>query len=184
METVNFAEVVEEFKTVAEVRALIVLNGMKITPTPEALDKAIVYCACVSPYIGPADSADWRLFTVEIGEDFTNVHLPSWLVDTALQFVTDDELDTVIETTPIEAWITGLRDLARNVPPAYHRAATIELCDAIEDAGKVMPEEHRAKVQKAVADKVARVRKQKEAQRNGEPVPDQGRDIRVAIIGL
>jgi hypothetical protein len=58
------------------------------------------------------------------------------------------------------------------------------LCDAIEDAGKGMPEDHRAKVQKAVADKVARVRKQKEAQRNGEPVPDGGRDIRVAIIGL
>jgi len=183
METVNFQEVVEEFQTLAEVRALIVLNGLGHVLINKAdFDKAVVYCACTSPYIGPADQADWRLFTVEIGDDFTNVHLPAWLVDTCLQFVTDDELDNVIANTPIEAWIIGLRNLARNSP--VPRTATIELADAIEDAAKDMPEDHKVKVQEAVLAKVTRVRKQKEAQRNGEPVPDGGRDIRVAIIGL
>jgi len=185
METVNFNEVVEEFKTTAEVRALIVLNGLgKKTPTLDEWETAIVHCACISPYIGPADCADWRIFTVEIGSDFNNVHLPNWLVDTALKFVTDDELDTLIAETPIENWIAGLGELARTAPPGYaQRIPTIELCKAIESAGKDLPEEHRQKVQKAVTDKVKRVREQKAAAARGETV-DDNRDIRVAIIGL
>ena len=181
--TIN--DVISEFKTVAEVRALIVLNGLGRHPvTREDYDKAILHCACTSPYVGPSEHADWRLFTVECGEDFNNVHLPQWLVDTALQFVTDDELDNIINDVPIENWVTGLVTMAQNVPEGYVNPDAIALCEGIEEAGKTVPEEDRVKVQKAVKDKVARVRTQKAAIANGEAPPENSRDIRVAIIGL
>lgn len=180
---VSINDVIHEFRTVAEVRALIVLNGLGRHPvTREDYDKAMVHAACTSPYVGPSEHADWRLFTVECGSDFNNVHLPGWLVDTALQFVTNDELDTVIDETPVENWIRGLETMARNVPEGYQNETAIALCKGIEEAAAEVPPEDRAVVQKAIKEKVVRVRTQKAAIAAGEK--PNGDDVTVAIIGL
>lgn len=189
MHTPNLDMLLSEFKTTAETRACIVLNGMgRKNPPPADFIAAAMSCALNDTHIGPAENADWRLFIVELGEGYSDdnlpeptpkIHLPRWLVDTVNYFVTDDELDTIIGETGCREWVKNLGDFADALPAELRRDETVALCRQLEAAADTLPPDREAWIDACLRLKVAVVREA----RKEPPKEPEADTVVVAIIG-